>query len=100
MTATAVRANAPPGFRPACTRNADLFHHEDGDRRRDWWWQAYTICHYCPIRRRCIETELAHGRPEPGSVWGGWVFHTSGGLPRAHPGDGDLYRRHYPRETT
>ena len=93
MTATLTA----PTWAPPCTTNPDLWHHRDGDRSTDWYWAARAICHYCPIRRACIEGELARGKPVGGSVWGGWAF-LAGGDPRPHPDDRDLYERHYPKE--
>ena len=89
-----------PDVIPECAFHPDLFHRDDGDRSGGWWLPAYAICDRCPIRRRCIETELARPqRPVDGSVWGGWVFGTHGAA-RPHPDDLDLHARHYPRNPT
>lgn len=89
-TATATRL--------ACEDQPDLFFRAEGDRTHHWGRPAAALCHRCPIRRACIETELGHGRPVPGSVWGGWVFRQ--GRPTPHPDDADLYAAHYPTEGT
>lgn len=93
---TAALARTPTTWRPACTDQPERWFHQDGDRSHDWWRPAVAICHHCPIRRACIETELAvRSRAAGGDVYGGWWWST-GGDPHPHPADRDLWRRYYP----
>jgi hypothetical protein len=105
VTAARLALDHPPAARttawsPPCTADPDRWHHRDGDHHQDWYWPAVAICRGCPVRRACIEGELARGRrPVAGSVWGGWAF-LAGGEPRPHPADRDLYERRYPTKET
>jgi len=91
-------AATAPTLAPPCADQPHLWHREEGDRHHDWWRTPAAICGHCPIRRRCIEQELDHGRPVDGSVWGGWVFTTRAVHP--HRDDLDLYRKHYTLKET